>query len=453
MSTMVSELLRERQDEVIKGIQESVRIESVRGIATEEAPFGEGPKRALEHVLALGESMGFRTKNIDNYAGWVEYGEGEEMIAVLGHLDVVPAGEGWKHPAFGAVIEDGRMYGRGVLDDKGPTIGALYGLKAIADAGVKLDRRIRIIFGTDEECGSECIQHYIDVGEEAPVMGFTPDADYPLIFCEKGMTHMLIGKKNPVQGQVKVVSLEGGIAANVVTPRCSLQAEGQIASASVAGIDRREEHGMTTIFAEGRGAHGSTPELGENAAIKLLSAVRDQRFGGDFQNLMDFLLEEIGTETNGEQLGVYFSDEETGETTVNVGIVKYSGEEASATLDIRYPKNGEVSIVLNKVTEAARRHGLEVLRSDSEPVLYVPKDSELVQKLMKVYREQTGREEQPLAIGGGTYAKMFPNMVAFGPVFPGQEDHIHQPNESISIEDLMLSVQLSAEAMVALATK
>lgn len=452
MRKTVSDLLRERQDEIIKGIQESVQIDSVRGEAKEGAPFGEGPKKALEHALALAESMGFRTKNVDQYAGWAEFGEGEEMVAVLGHLDVVPAGEGWEHPAFGAVIEDGKMYGRGVLDDKGPTIGALYGLKAIADAGVKLDRRIRIIFGTDEECGSECIQHYIDAGEETPVMGFTPDADYPLIFCEKGMTHMRIGKKNPKQGQVRVHKFEGGIAANVVTPKCYLEVEGDD-FADVAEIEKKTEQGKTCFYAEGKSAHGSTPELGENAAIKLLSAVKHISFGGDFQNFMDFLLEKIGTETNGKTLGVHFYDEETGETTVNVGVVHYAEEEVSATLDIRYPKNGDADVVLQHVTEALAPYGLEVLESDSEPVLYVSKESELVQKLMRVYRDNTGRDDQPLAIGGGTYAKMFPNMVAFGPTFPGQEDKIHQPNECISIDNLMLAVLLTAEAMVALATK
>lgn len=453
MNTTISNLLKERQEEIIKGIQENVRIDSVRGEAKENAPFGEGPKKALEHALMLGETMGLRTKNVDNYAGWVEIGEGEEMIAVLGHLDVVPAGEGWDYPEFGAVIDNGKMYGRGVLDDKGPTIGAMYALKAIKDSGVKLDRRIRVIFGTDEECGCGCIRHYISAGEETPVMGFTPDADYPLIFCEKGITNMLVGKKNPIQGEKKILKWEGGIAANVVTPKCTLQVVGGLDAAQLEEIEIKTEDGITTLFAEGKSAHGSTPELGENAAIKLLNGVKEIPFGGDFQNMMNFLLEEIGTETNGDKLGIRFYDEETGETTLNVGVVKYSEEEMSATLDIRYPKNGDAKIVVKNVTKALARHGLEVLESESENVLYVPKDSELVQKLMKVYKDNTGRDDQPMAIGGGTYAKMFPNMVAFGPTFPGQEDNIHQPNECVSIENLMMSIQLTAEAMVALATK
>lgn len=451
-TAVIKNLIIKRTDEMIKGIQENVRIDSVKGEAKPGAPFGEGPKKALEHALELAASMGFRTKNVDNYAGWAEYGEGEEMIAVLGHLDVVPVGEGWNYPAFGAEIVDGKMYGRGVLDDKGPTIGALYALKAIKDSGIPLDRRIRIIFGTDEECGSSCIRHYIEVGEEIPVMGFTPDAKYPLIFCEKGTTNALIGKKNPSSGEKKVIKLEGGTASNVVTPKCMLQVEGDLTTAENM-VEVTKEGTITTVYAEGKSAHGSIPHMGENAAIKLLEAVKANDFGGDFQNMLSFLLEEIGTETTGKKLGVHFFDEETGETTVNIGVVKYTEEEMSVTLDIRYPKNGIAALVEKHVKEAAEKHGLDVFRCESEKVLYVPKDSELVQKLMKVYKDNTGRDDQPMAIGGGTYAKMFPNMVAFGPKFPEQENNIHQPNESVSIENLMNSILLSAQAMVALATK
>ncbi len=452
-TSKIKELIKERQDEIIKGIQESVRIDSVRGEAKEDAPFGEGPKKALEHALNLAESMGFKTKNVDNYAGWAEYGEGEEMIAVLGHLDVVPIGEGWNYPAFGAEIVDGKMYGRGVLDDKGPTIGALYALKAIKDSGLQPDRRIRVIFGTDEECGSSCIEYYKEVGEETPVMGFTPDADYPLIFCEKGMTGVLVGKKNPENGVKRIIKFEGGTASNVVTPKCVLHVDGNLTVNTVPGVKTENVDTFTAVYAEGKSAHGSVPHLGENAAIKLLDAVKENEFGGDFQKLISFLLEEIGTETTGKKLGIHFYDEETGETTVNVGVVKYTEEEMSVTLDIRYPKNGVIEQVETNVKNAAEKYGLEVLRCSSEKVLYVPKDSELVQKLMKVYKDNTGRDDQPMAIGGGTYAKMFPNMVAFGPTFPGQEDNIHQPNECVSIENLMKAIELTAEAMVALASK
>lgn len=468
MNQILENLIQERQDEIIKGIQECIKIDSVRSEAKENAPYGEGAKLALDYALQLGEQLGFRTKNVGNRAGWVEIGDGEEMIAVLGHLDVVPLGEGWKHPGFGAVMENGVLYGRGVLDDKGPTIGAMYALKAIADAGIKLDRRIRVIFGTDEECDSSCIKHYIEAGEEIPTMGFTPDGDFPLIFFEKGMSFFKIGKKTPISGEIQVLKMEGGEASNVVTPKCVLQVKGDLQVKKEEWISVEKNRGILSVSAVGKSAHGSTPEQGINAAIRLLHAVAETNssdmtqkkseecfahFGGDFQHFADFLLQEIDEETNGKTLGIFAEDEETGKTTVNIGIVRYDEEEMSVTLDIRYPKNCKAEMVREKVQAAARKHGLDVLDLREVEMLYVPKDSELVQKLMKVYKDVTGREDEPLAIGGGTYAKLFKNMVAFGPAFPEDGDKIHQPNECATIEQLMFCVKMIAEAMVSLATK
>ena len=449
----VKSLLEQRQDEIIKGIQECIRIDSVMGEPKEGAPYGRGPREALEYALSLGKDLGLRVGNVDDRAGWVEIGDGKEMIGVLGHLDVVPLGEGWHFPGFGGIIEDGKLYGRGVLDDKGPTIGAIYALKAIKDAGIPLARRIRVIFGTNEENGSHCIRHYVSSGQEIPVMGFTPDGDYPLIFCEKGMTTLRVGKKNVTEGQRKILRFEGGVAANIVTPECVLEVEGYLDIPQKEGVEVIRENGTTLVRAYGKSSHGSKPENGINAAIRLLDAVRDVSFGGDFQRLRDFLLEKIGTETNGEKLGIRYVDEETGETTVNIGVLSFTPEKMEVSLDIRYPKNGVHEEVYHAMEEALHEYGLEILECSTEKLLYVPKNSELVQKLMKVYRKETGRNEQPMAIGGGTYAKMFPNMVAFGPAFPGEPETIHQPDECASVESLMLSIRICAAAMVELAVK
>ncbi len=193
------------QEEILEGIRSCVKIESVGGKPEEGAPYGRGPKEALDFALDLGKKLGFRAVNVDNRAGYIEMGEGEEMVAVLGHLDVVPAGEGWSHPPFEAEICDGFLYGRGVMDDKGPTIGAIYAMKAIRELGIPLDRRIRVIFGTNEERGCDCIRHYVKSGQELPVMGITPDAEFPMIFFEKGMTTVIGGLKNPSQGEIKVL--------------------------------------------------------------------------------------------------------------------------------------------------------------------------------------------------------------------------------------------------------
>lgn len=442
----------EMQNEIISAIRDIIKINSIKAEAEADAPYGKGAKEALEFVLALGERLGFKTGNCDNRVGWVEYGEGEEMVGVLGHLDVVPLGEGWLYPAFGGEIHDNKLYGRGVLDDKGPVIGAIYALKAIRDLGLPIDRRIRVMFGTDEECGSSCVKHYIEKGEEMPTVGFTPDAEYPLIFCEKGTTNVIVGGKIKDKGNIEIISFEGGVAPNVVTPKCKLVVKGDIIVNEAKGITVTKENGVTTVEAIGLGAHGSTPALGKNAAVMLANAVKGNDFGGDFQNMLNFILKYLNGETDGKSLGIHYADDETGETTVNLGVLKYNGEEMTFTLDIRYPKNAVPEDVKDNILEKINECGLDIEKLWQVPILYIPKDSELVEKLMNVYREQTGdNEAQPLAIGGGTYAKAFPNMVAFGPMFPGDPEVIHQPNECADIDKLMKSFQITASAMLELA--
>ena len=450
----INRRLLEMKDEILAAIQESIAIPSVKGAPAPGAPYGEGPKQALVHALELGEKLGFRTGSMADRVGWVEYGDGEEMAAVLGHLDVVPEGNGWTYPPFGGEIHDGKMYGRGVLDDKGPVIGAIYGLKALRDAGLKPERRIRVIFGTDEENGSSCVKYYVENGGELPVIGFTPDADYPLIFCEKGQLGWTV-RTGKTEGKISpaLIRLEGGTARNVVTPACVLEVEGTLKVMPDEGISVKVENGKTTVTATGKGAHGSTPALGVNAAQKLLAAVDVSGLGEGMERISRFVMEKIGTETNGASLGICCRDEETGETTVNLGIVRGTPEEVSLTLDIRYPKSAHREQMIAQVKAAAAEYGLEAELESEGRLLYVPKGSELVQKLMKVYREQTGTEAEPAAIGGGTYAKAFENMVAFGPVFPGDEAMIHQPDECEDVEKMLRSYQIAAAAMYEIASK
>ena len=445
--------IQDMQEEIIQAVRESVQIDSVKSEPAPGAPYGEGCKKALLNAIELGEKLGFRTGNVGDRVGYVEYGEGEEMVAVLGHLDVVPVGEGWNYPPFGAEIHDGKIYGRGVADDKSATIGAIFGLKAIRDLKLPIDRRIRVLFGTDEENGSSCVHHYIEQGGELPVMGFTPDAEFPLIFCEKGMHNVVAGKKITDPGKIKVLSFHGGTASNVVTPSCKLVVEGELSVPEHEGVSVYMENGNTVMEAQGLGAHGSTPEKGINAAERLFDAVKDIDFGGDFQKMIHFVRTRLNGETNGKTLGIYFFDEETGETTVNLGVLDYNGETMSFTLDIRYPKNGIPEEVDRQVLGAIAEEGLEAFRCTSVPALYIPKDSELVKKLMKVYETETGDHRDPIAIGGGTYAKAFKNMVAFGPGFPGELEVAHQPNEYVEIDKMMKSCQIITAAMYELAQK
>lgn len=450
--------IEDMQEEILEAIRQSISIPSVKGAPMPGAPYGEGPKRALEHALELGKRLGFRTGSMDDRIGWIEYGEGEEMAAVLGHLDVVPEGDGWTYPPFGGEIHDNKLYGRGVLDDKGPVIGAFFALKAIRDLGLKTDRRIRVIFGTDEENGSSCVKYYVANGGEMPAIGFTPDAEYPLIFCEKGQLFWKLVRKQESAEKtgshaVRLIRLEGGTAQNVVTPRCVLEVEGTLSVKPQEGISVTEENGRTIVTAVGKGAHGSTPHLGVNAAVRLFRAIEGSDLEEGLERMRRFVLEKLGDSTDGSALDIRYQDEETGETTVNLGIVRGDQEELSLTLDIRYPKNGEREVMIEKVKAAAEEYGFTAKVNSEGRLLYIPKDSELVRKLRGVYREQTGTDPEPLAIGGGTYAKTFGNMAAFGPVFPGDPDLIHQPDECAEIGQILRSCQITAAAMYELAQK
>ncbi len=451
----INQKIEEMREEILTSIKESVAIESVKGEPKENAPYGEGPKAALDHALALGEKLGFKTGNLDNRIGWVEYGEGEEMAAVLGHVDVVPLGEGWDYDPLGCEIHDGKMYGRGVLDDKGPTIAAIYGLKAIRDLELPIDRRIRVMFGADEENGSSCVKHYVESGEELPTIGFTPDADFPVIFFEKGQSFWKMTKTVEEKPEVKVLSVKGGTATNVVMPKCTMVVAGDFAFAETEGIEVFKEDGNTVIVSTGKSAHGSTPELGKNSAIALFKALKEQgiNLGGDLQKMADFITEKIGDETQGESLGAYFTDEETGNTSVCLGMIDCTEDQLSFTLDIRYPNHGDRDVLVANVEKNANAYGLQTEITGEGKMLYVSKESELVQKLMNVYTEVTGEHEEPIAIGGGTYAKAFKNMVAFGPLFPGDEDVIHQPNECADVEKMIKSYQIITAAMYEIACK
>lgn len=449
----LNERILELKDEMFQTIKESVAIDSVKSAPEENAPYGQGNKMALDHLLAVGKKMGFKTGNCDNRVGWIEYGEGDEMVGILGHLDVVPLGDGWIHPPLACEVHDGKMYGRGVQDDKGPTIGGVYALKAIKDLGLPLDRRIRILFGCDEEEGSSCVAHYIESGEELPTIGFTPDAQFPAIFCEKGQAFFFMTKELNAPSDIKVLSLEGGVAKNIVPSDCKMILEGEHDLTGTEFVTVIKENGNTLISAVGTSAHGSTPEQGVNAITRLLQVVKKLKFGGDFQKVIDFLTTCIGTEFDGASLGIARHDEETGDTTVNLGVIKCNENEAYFTLDIRYPKNACSSEIVPPVKEKLAAYDLPA-NAEEHPLLYVPKDSELVQKLMSVYAAQTGdTQTESIAIGGATYAKSFKNMVAYGPVFPGETEVIHQPNEYAIVENLVKAVQVMGAAMYELAQK
>lgn len=435
-----------RESELIESLQELIRIRSV-GEEAGAHPFGDGPHACLMACLALGERLGFRTASVDDMAGYVEYGSGEEMVAVLGHLDVVPEGDGWNYPPYGAVIDNGRLYGRGAVDDKGPTVAALYALRAIADSGVALSRRIRVIFGLNEEKGSLCIKHYVNKGEELPVMGFTPDGEYPIINGEKGIVTATFGRRLSADGAKRIAAFSAGIAANVVPEF----ATAELTFAPEGKLPEKVSATGTRVEARGVNAHGSTPELGENAIGRLLLALDGLGLSGDHGEAVHFLAEHIGMETRGKSLGIALSDDISGDLTLNFGVAKLEGDTLSVTINIRYPVTRKLEEFYPALVAKMAEGGFTETSLAHKQALYMPPESELIRCLSKVYEEQTGEPARLISMGGGTYAKAMPNTVAFGPIFPGDEAVEHKPNEYIELSKLMKNAKIIAAAMYEMA--
>lgn len=448
MKTLLDEKIENLKDEILEGILENMRIISVKSEAKEDAPFGVEPRKALLNAIDQSEKLGLKAVNIDQKIGYTEIGSGDEMVAILGHLDVVPLGDGWTKNPGGEIVGD-KLYGRGAADNKGPTIAAIYALKAIKDLEINLKRRIRVIYGTDEETGFGCVEHYIQSGQELPVLGFTPDANYPAIYAEKGAVGLKFSKKINSSSDFKLYKLSGGVAKNVVTPAVDVLYESTTEKLPGAVKNEQGQYEKTIV---GQSAHASMPQEGRNAFMILCNELNQLQKEGDLFEVAKFVDEKFNFEPNGKSLGVYYKDE-TGEITLSIGLVEFKDDILSFTVDIRYPVTMDRAELISKMQQHASEFHMELEVTKATEPLYVAKDSDLIKTLMKVYKEKTGDASEAIAIGGGTYAKAFKNMVAFGVEFPGETLPIHQPDEYILIDNLIKSTQISAEAIIKLANQ
>lgn len=460
---ILNKLIEDYRSDIIKSTQDIIKIRSVEDNAKEGMPFGEGVNEALEYALKLSSELGFDVENIDNYAGHAEIGKGNETVGVLVHLDVVPEGENWTYPPYAGEVHDNKIYGRGTTDDKGPAIAALYAMKAIKESGLHINKKIRIIFGTNEESGWGGINYYLKK-VKAPDVAFTPDADFPVIHGEKGIIVFDLIKdiNRECSGKVKIKKIFGGNRTNMVPDSCtavvsvSSDYKNEFISKIEELIERQgfkikvEDNGQDIILnSYGVSAHGSMPQSGQNAISQLLvvlSNVIDCE--GDICDLLKTYNEKIGMEYNGESIGCGFEDDVSGKLTFNVGIIDVNSDKAKISVNIRYPIKYSSDQVYNGMREQLKGAGIEIVEGEDIKPIYIPKDHPLVKKLMKVYREETGDyDSQPITIGGGTYARAMENAVAFGPLFPGQEELAHQKDECISIDDLVKITKIYAKAL------
>lgn len=410
--------------QTIDSICESIRFDSSLAPAEEGMPFGKGAADCLAHFLNLAQEMGFETVNYDNYVGEVLFGEGEPF-AILAHLDVVPAGSDWTKDPFGGVVEDGKIWGRGAMDDKGPAIASLYAMKALKDEGFLPKKRIKLIVGCNEECGWACIDHYNEVAT-MPETGFSPDANFPVIYAEKGILHVSVNF--PVDKNL-FADFFGGERVNMVCDRCTSHPIGEIDHARAEALGLKMENGA--LVAHGKSAHGSTPQDGVNAILPML---RYYAQNGSVERVIACAFDDV--------YGLKALCDETGNLTLSPDVVSYEDGTLTLLCDVRYPATLPLSAVLEKLD----KFGVPYTQVSHQPALYNDKNGELISTLCAVYNEYAHTNQQPIAIGGGTYARALKCGAAFGPEVEGEEVTIHQPNEYVTLErvELMLNVYKKA---------
>ena len=452
------EVLNHKED-LLKDLFDLLSVRSILGTdITEETPFGSGPREALDLILSFGKRDGYKTKLVENKAGHIEVGQGEELFGILGHVDVVPVVEAdWTSHPFKPEIRDGKIFARGSLDDKGPTMAAYYAVKLLDKLGVKWNKRVRVIIGSDEETGFRCVEAYFK-HEEQPASGFTPDAMFPLVYAEKARAtfdHKLKFVDEDGQYNYKLVKFNGGQVLNMVIASAKAELEGEVSDIkekfenflAQEKLEGEVEVGNTIkLTLKGKAAHGSTPQYGINGATKLAEFLSTLGLDNNGKNFVDYIVEKLANDPFGEKLGINYADDEMGEATYNYGILEYDLERKIGVVstDCRHPKKFDLVNRLNGI----KVDNIDIEVTSTKEAHYVPKNDELVTTLMDVYRKYTGdTKNDAFVLGGGTYARCLKKGVAFGLLFPGKEDTMHQANEYLEVEDLLLATAIYAEGI------
>ncbi len=466
MIDKLNEIIDSYRDEIIRDTQKLIAFNSVYEKSDDpKQPFGPKIAAALDSVLGMASDMGFKTRNVDGYMGEVDYGEKGKKIGIIAHIDIVPAGDGWTYPPFEGRIVDGKLYGRGSVDDKGPLVASLYAMKAIKESGLPHRNHARLLIGCDEESGMSCIKYYL-TKEKQPWGGFSPDGEFPVIFGEKGIYRFRCdGEWDDTQDQerrFKIIKIAGGTRMNVVpeTAEATLRGNAQLFTLAEQALDKYNPEGRVsistkgedlTITVKGVSAHSSMPWQGVNANNLLLNFLRQLPLAPAEGEAYIYALADLFAEGyRGENLGIACSDDIFGELTLSLGILQVDGKGGSAFVDLRYPNLNERKELWQNIATACDERSLNITQLQDKPGLYVPKDSEMIQCLLRAYRETTGRDEEPITIGGGTYCRTLENFVAYGPVFPGQKELAHERDEYISVDDLILCAKIYAQALYSL---
>ncbi len=441
------------KNDIVRDIVKLVRCKSVAELPKPGMPFGAGPYNALQCALGISRDLGLKAVDVDGYAGYAEYGEGDEYIGVLVHLDVVPEGMGWTFDPYEGVVNDGIIYGRGAGDNKASAVVAVYTLKVLKDLGVKTKRKVRVIFGTNEETGMECMDYYFKK-EPLPLYGFSPDAGYPAYNREKGIFSIYLNKKTNELKYTDINYIEAGTAFNVVPEFCrvclkkpvnlDLELLTDITKGEPGKVYYEGRLNGNMIVAKGKPAHGSTPEDGMNAVSVMSEYLFKTGLGCENSDILKLVRENIGFEPDGKSLGIYLQDEQSGSLSNNLGLFKMDENNVSIGLNIRYPVTFSGDLVLELLKQKLYGKGIDIIVDSHSAPLYVPENHPLIIKLMSAYEKVTGEKGELKSMGGGTYARKLQNRgVAFG----GTGHNIHKADEYVVIEELMRHAGICTQAV------
>ncbi|APU70929.1 dipeptidase PepV [Companilactobacillus crustorum] len=449
-----------RSDELINDLSELVSIDSSRDTEhkTSDFPLGPGPAKALQTFLHFADRDGFKTKNVDNLAGRIELGDSDDAIAILSHVDVVPEGPGWKTNPFEPVIKDGNFYARGASDDKGPGLAAYYAMKIIKELNLPTKKSVQLILGTDEESEWVGINHYMEK-EQLPENGFSPDAEFPAINGEKGIVSFKVNFPAPTIGLIK--QFNAGIRPNMVPQNADVkidltkvEAEDLKAKLNDFLADNKEVQGSITINDDiadvqiiGKGAHAMEPFNGINAATYLAKFLINLNLNDSEALYFSFIADKLHLDFAGKNLSIANKDDVMGSLTVSPNMYEYDDAQANILLNIRYPKGDDGNSLTTKINQALPENVSAVIEGHNQLPHFVSVNDPLVQALVGAYRDHTGDDTEPFTVGGGTYGRILKHGIAYGAMFPGDENVMHQPNEYINIDKLLKSTAIYADAI------
>lgn len=428
----IDEAIKNTKSDFYRELGKIISIKSVKGPEQENAPFGKGPKQALTTIVDIIQKMGFKAKIVNNAMAYAQWGDDDKnYIGIIDHLDVVPEGDKWISDPYTLTKRGDKYYARGILDNKGPAFSTLWGMKLLKDLGYKPKHTIRLVFGSDEESGSADVKMYLKK-ENPPMFGWTADCKYPVVYGERGIVNYAIFTPIDDGSLAQIEDIKGDMSKDHVPDEVSMVVNGK------------------EISFEGKRVPSNAPELGKNSITYLSKKmIDDDLVTGQIKDYFEWIVNDLHEQHFGEGLGIAFKDEDSGKLIMTPTGISTTNKGIIIELAMRYP----VSFTQQDITDGLSRHlpknsQIKVMRSI--PSVMHDKNSKYIKVLSEVYEKVTGLDGTPVTTTGATYARVMPNIIAFGPSFPGQKGIAHKENEWMNDKDLMLNMKIYMMAIMEL---